>query len=594
MNHRREPDLDGYVLEDNNVDLPFINLSSKLRKWATEFHIKCNAVNSLLDILRDFHPDFPKDYRTFLKTPRCTVISEIFPGRYCHVGVRKCLDYVLSNLKILPSSIVIDIGIDGAKFDKKADSKCYWPILGRVKIQSTVFIFPIAIWYGRGKPDDPNDFLREFVDEWKNDVPLYSYLNKKIDVTIGVFITDGPAKAYILGVKSHGGYFSCPDCEIPGVNIDGRVVYLGLNYKKRTDADFRNMIDQEHHKRHSILTELSINMVDRIVVDFMHCLCMGVVNKFLTILFGKKPIYTKPTQNSISSIINSIESTQPPEFQRKIRALNWLFDYKASEFRTFLLYIGPFVLKDQISDEHYNLFLKLHVSTFILCHSDFHLLYNDLAHVLFCDFIQDFAEIFGESYISYNFHMLSHLAEESKKNGPLDEFSAFPFESFLGRMKYFISSKNNQLEQISNRVSEMFACSSTPSTKRNQDNKNILLKKPLGNDEYKELQYFGCQLNSDIRNCLVLLKKKVVIKIEKIFTRGEKILAIAKEFLLVEDFYDFPVHSSELGIFKCCSSNLSVNRKYKLKDFHSKMFGMHSENFLVVIPMTKFDRINYD
>ena len=50
-------------------------------------------------------------------------------------------------------------------------------------------------------------------------------------------------------------------------------------------------------------------------------------------------------------------------------------------------------------------------------------------------FIADLSSLYGRQSMVYNVHLLHHLPEFVGKYGPLDQFSAFQFESFLGRMK---------------------------------------------------------------------------------------------------------------------------------------------------------------
>ncbi len=72
-----------------------------------------------------------------------------------------------------------------------------------------------------------------------------------------------------------------------------------------------------------------------------------------------------------------------------------------------------------------------------------------------CYFIQLFGEIVGDDRIVYNVHNLTHLANECRLQGSLDEFSAFPFETRLGQIKSLIRGTRVPLVQLKNRVSEM-------------------------------------------------------------------------------------------------------------------------------------------
>lgn len=67
-------------------------------------------------------------------------------------------------------------------------------------------------------------------------------------------------------------------------------------------------------------------------------------------------------RNELDRRINSIRKWIPYEFDRKIRSIKYLEKYKAAEYKFFLLYCGPIVLKYVLDDFKYNHFLLLHVS----------------------------------------------------------------------------------------------------------------------------------------------------------------------------------------------------------------------------------------
>lgn len=66
--------------------------------------------------------------------------------------------------------------------------------------------------------------------------------------------------------------------------------------------------------------------------------------------------------------------------------------------------------------------------------------YFDYAKSLIQHFVGLFAQIYGKSYMSHNVHIILHLADDVKKFGPLNSFSAFPFESFIQPLKRKIKS----------------------------------------------------------------------------------------------------------------------------------------------------------
>lgn len=56
----------------------------------------------------------------------------------------------------------------------------------------------------------------------------------------------------------------------------------------------------------------------------------------------------------------------PTEFQRKPRPLYQYKHWKAVEYRTFLLYLGPIVLKNNVSEQVYNHFLTSYMAITLL------------------------------------------------------------------------------------------------------------------------------------------------------------------------------------------------------------------------------------
>lgn len=83
----------------------------------------------------------------------------------------------------------------------------------------------------------------------------------------------------------------------------------------------------------------------------------------------------------------------------------------------------------------YGNFLLFHFAITILCDRNKYSFYSDLAQKLLERFVEQFAEIYGDHHIVYNMHCLTHLANDTKLFGCLDDYSAFSFESF------YVSSK---------------------------------------------------------------------------------------------------------------------------------------------------------
>lgn len=137
---------------------------------------------------------------------------------------------------------------------------------------------------------------------------------------------------------------------------------------------------------------------------------------------------------TLSDQLLSLTSFIPAEINRKPRAIKDLARWKATEFRTFLLYLRPLVLKDILDIGVYENFLLFHCAISILCSN--YLIKKigvKTANKLLREFVIHCEQIYGKQYLVYNVHILIHLCDDANVFGNLDMFSAFPFENFLGQ-----------------------------------------------------------------------------------------------------------------------------------------------------------------
>ena len=113
-------------------------------------------------------------------------------------------------------------------------------------------------------------------------------------------------------------------------------------------------------------------------------------------------------------------------------------------------------MKDKIAKELYNNFLLLSVAIHLLANptSASSVSLCDYAHTLLVLFSQPFSQLYGPDKVTYNVHVLVHLAEDVKVHGNLYMFSAFPFENVLGRLKKMVRNPNSVLQQVIKRIAE--------------------------------------------------------------------------------------------------------------------------------------------
>jgi len=76
------------------------------------------------------------------------------------------------------------------------------------------------------------------------------------------------------------------------------------------------------------------------------------------------------------------------------------------------------------------------------------------------EFVSDIQKLYYSELLTYNMHSLVHLSEDVKIHGKLDNFSAFPFENYMQKLKQLIRKKNDHLIQLVNRLHEIDSHSS--------------------------------------------------------------------------------------------------------------------------------------
>lgn len=247
------------VVKHNTQD----TFSNRLQSWAVSYNIPHNALGSLLKLLRStLNVNLPKDPRTLLCTPRHIFSKSVAPGIYSHIGIKNAIEKLINFLDIKPEIINLLINIDGLPISKSSNSKIY-PILCSLA-ECPQYVSIIGIYHGYENPNNANDFLSDFVLEARELLQQsFTYNNHNILFLIKAFICDAPAKSFITYCKSHIGFFSCTKCMQKGKYIKGRVCFPKINYKKRTNENFRDKVQPEHHLGKSVLENIpSVDMIE--------------------------------------------------------------------------------------------------------------------------------------------------------------------------------------------------------------------------------------------------------------------------------------------------------------------------------------------
>ena len=371
-------DLDSYVACESDLDvlsdacnkhasLTFLYL--KLAACATQNKWSQKSITQLLSILRETGLDLPQDARTLLSSPKTIKTQSKCGGEYVYFGIKSEVIRILSNWTV-KSDLMINllINIDGLPLFLSSTVQL-WPILALFE-GSDVFI--IGIFCGNSKLDPLIDFLSDFVNEWMEMKDSGINFNGfHISLAIKAFVCDAPARAYIKNIVNHNGYNSCERCCVHGSH-NGRVVFNDeFGFNKRDDQTFQHYGYLDHQKAVSPLVNIGIECISSFVLDYMHLVCLGVTKRILKYLL-KGPM-GKISASQIAEISNRLiclNRYMPSEFARQPRSLQDLDRWKATEFRQFLIYLGPVVLKGVVSEQVYKHFLLLSISIGIMLTSN--------------------------------------------------------------------------------------------------------------------------------------------------------------------------------------------------------------------------------
>lgn len=529
------------------------NINEQLAGWAVNNNCSRSCVNSLLSILKANGLDLPKDARTLMKTPRNVNTQEKCGGSYIYYGIAKSVIDQIKKKKVFPElhSIELFVNIDGLPLFKSSKTQL-WPILGTFG-KSEVFL--IALFASNSKPTSSEEFLEDFIQESNSltdtgieiDNVMYTF-------SVKAFICDAPARAFLKSIISHTGYDACERCEVQGKYESHRIIYIDdQEFPLRTTEKF-NLFNYPGHQKHlSPLTQTPISCINNFILDYMHLCCLGVMKRMIVFLV-RGPRLCKLSNIQIQEISNNLlllNGSMPTEFNRQPRSLSDLAYWKATEYRQFILYTGPLVLKNIVKKNVYNHFLTFSVAMSILLNdnNDFRNRYIDFAQQLLMYFVYESKNLYSNKFPVYNVHNLLHIVDDVKfMECSLNEISAFPYENFMQVLKKKVRNCKNPVIQITKRfiekeVADNFSNSNNSSVKvlltiseRFRDScfllkngKMCLVKKKISQNEYRcnlfntnQLQsFYKTPLDSKLLNIFVITDIKRLNTTERIVKRDE-------------------------------------------------------------------------
>lgn len=210
-------------------------------------------------------------------------------------------------------------------------------------------------------------------------------------------------------------------------------------HELRNDVTLRSRSQSIHHRGGSSFETLPLDMIKCPPSEPMHTIYLGITKKLISLW---KDLAIKRLNRMDQSIIASINKAlnlcrqhTTCDFQRKCRSLHEVFVWKATACRLFLLYLGPVVLHNRLPLSTYRDSQSLSLSIYLLSHPKLHTTFADSVRVNINNFLLGNEKCYGSDHFIYNVHSLKHIAEDVIEHGSLESFSAFPFESYMRKIR---------------------------------------------------------------------------------------------------------------------------------------------------------------
>lgn len=314
----------------------------------------------------------------------------------------------------------------------------------------------VTAFYYRDEKPNMREFFEPFAEEIeKLQSDGFVFQNKVFKVTISCVILDLPARANFQYITQFNGYHACAHCLRKGEYVANAVKYTWNDECNniRTHEQFLLALKDISEKKVSSkygITGISpaisfehFDMVKSFGLDYMHCICLGVT-KAMHKFWVSSPnnthgSYITPAWQEILN--KRILSIKPCTFISRLpKSLEYIAKFKASEFRSLLLFYSPFVLHGILEKKYLNHFILLSSSIYKLLSTN--ISNYDIAMVenTLIQFVKEFEELYGKENTTMNVHLLTHVVYCVKNIGPLWTQSMFSFESNNATLSRYVKS----------------------------------------------------------------------------------------------------------------------------------------------------------
>lgn len=290
----------------------------------------------------------------------------------------------------------------------------------------------------------------------------------------------------------------------------------------------------------------------------------------------------------ISTLLLRCNNTKPTEIHRSIRTLKYLKHWKGTEFRTVLMYTGIVVFKDYLSENEYELFLRLFCAV-TMCSTKAYTLYLPKARDLFTEFNEQHIDTYGEHSMTNNIHLLSHIVDDVEHLGDLSTLSAYPFENALHHIKMRLKQCNRPLEQIARRLHELSVSKVyAPFIDEQYPKLSNQILSPLGTLIFQRIEFkpnvILSSLNDNEKDRWFLTNENYIVRFDSVIKSENRYMIRGNSLKNTNDFFSKPFLSRYINIFLSDGEENEL-KLYELNDIKAKLFCVRYHEQFVFIPL---------
>lgn len=431
-----------------------------------------------------------KNNETYRMSDRSN-IEDIYDGEL-YKNLKKTILKSASNLSF-------NFFLDGASFFKSGTRSC-WPILLSLNELPKELRFKklllCGLWFGPKQPLTHALFkpLKQSFNALLEGISWTNFEGQEVISKIVPLCccADSVARAKLLNNVQFNGEFGCPYCYNPGRYVtlkskEGETKKKGTwkypcsgnaqegdIYQERKENDVRKEMKEGYNLQNKPAVKGEkrkksykgfkgpspmynvkwFNILWGFPPDWMHCVLLGVVYLMLDMwITGYRLPYYIGSPSKLRKLNSAFSSLKPPsQIHRLSRSVNDRRMWKASEWKSFILYYSIPCLTDVLETKYLKHFALLVEAVGLLLKCN--ITQQDLqkSEKLLLKFVKKFEKLYGAEKMTFNVHLLLHLTKAVRMCGPLWCFSTFPYESHMCVLKKCVHSAKGVCFQIAERI----------------------------------------------------------------------------------------------------------------------------------------------